>query len=426
MTTYFFEEKLNVPAVFDPDSGAWMKLPLCWEMGHPPVQKLINTIQQSVPHWRNKFEILAMLRQCNYETDEVIMTYLSLMDGDELSSTGVYDKAEGNEELKKANERIAYLEESLKIKNAELEQTQERNSQLRTQLNTTEETAKQLQIELTAMNSDFRVVKEKLQQQQEAKPPTPQTVHTATQVDTLSTPQTLHTSTPVETPQAPQIVHTPTPVEKPPTPQIVRVPTPVKRPIVSPSTVRAVKVSTASLSESLKQIQNALAGGMGGIQIVLKQAFGALAELKNKKHDNSKELEELRRLYHREVLQRKLLYNQLQELRGNIRVFCRCRHDSRVKVALEFPSDEEIRGKTTNGQSKSFQFDRVFTPSSTQEDVFQDTIQLITSCVDGYNVCIMAYGQTGENLKLQQSISRNKTDFVFLSKGGGIRLRIFE
>lgn len=47
------------------------------------------------------------------------------------------------------------------------------------------------------------------------------------------------------------------------------------------------------------------------------------------------------------------------------------------------------------GQKKSFRFDRVFFPTSTQEEVFQDTLPLITSCVDGYNVCIMAYGQTG-------------------------------
>ncbi len=27
--------------------------------------------------------------------------------------------------------------------------------------------------------------------------------------------------------------------------------------------------------------------------------------------------------------------------------------------------------------------------------VFEDTKPIITSCVDGYNVCILAYGQTG-------------------------------
>lgn len=32
---------------------------------------------------------------------------------------------------------------------------------------------------------------------------------------------------------------------------------------------------------------------------------------------------------------------------------------------------------------------------NTQSDVFKDTKHLIMSVVDGYNVCIFAYGQTG-------------------------------
>ena len=30
-----------------------------------------------------------------------------------------------------------------------------------------------------------------------------------------------------------------------------------------------------------------------------------------------------------------------------------------------------------------------------QSDVFRDTKHLMTSVIDGYNVCIFAYGQTG-------------------------------
>ncbi len=44
---------------------------------------------------------------------------------------------------------------------------------------------------------------------------------------------------------------------------------------------------------------------------------------------------------------------------------------------------------------QAFEFDRVFGPESTQEQVFGDVAQLVTSALDGYNVCIFAYGQTG-------------------------------
>ncbi|VDP90349.1 unnamed protein product [Echinostoma caproni] len=44
---------------------------------------------------------------------------------------------------------------------------------------------------------------------------------------------------------------------------------------------------------------------------------------------------------------------------------------------------------------ESFTFNRVFRPGATQLDVFEEIRPLIASCVDGYNVCIMAYGPTG-------------------------------
>lgn len=40
-------------------------------------------------------------------------------------------------------------------------------------------------------------------------------------------------------------------------------------------------------------------------------------------------------------------------------------------------------------------FDRVFNPNSTQEDVFNGLIPALDTVLEGYNACVLAYGQTG-------------------------------
>lgn len=47
------------------------------------------------------------------------------------------------------------------------------------------------------------------------------------------------------------------------------------------------------------------------------------------------------------------------------------------------------------GSKKEFSVDRVFDQESTQEDVFQEVKPILRSALDGHNVCILAYGQTG-------------------------------
>mmetsp|Transcript_32875 Transcript_32875/g.57426 ORF Transcript_32875/g.57426 Transcript_32875/m.57426 type:complete len:918 (+) Transcript_32875:953-3706(+) len=101
------------------------------------------------------------------------------------------------------------------------------------------------------------------------------------------------------------------------------------------------------------------------------------------------------------IRQRKLLHNQLEDLKGKIRVFCRVRPLNRSEIekgstnVLTISDDFTIHCETRTGQVKPFMYDAVFGPSSTQDQVFEDTQRLIQSAVDGYNVCIFAYGQTG-------------------------------
>lgn len=116
------------------------------------------------------------------------------------------------------------------------------------------------------------------------------------------------------------------------------------------------------------------------------------------------------KLRQEETLRRKL-FNQVQELKGNIRVMCRVRpthaeesdpasitfpdNDTDSKeVAVLGPSKQSATGKDITS-AYSYSFDRVFGPASQNGEVFEEISQLVQSALDGYNVCIFCYGQTG-------------------------------
>lgn len=111
----------------------------------------------------------------------------------------------------------------------------------------------------------------------------------------------------------------------------------------------------------------------------------------------------LKKKYTAECAVRRRLYNELIELRGNIRVFCRCRPLSADEISrgcssvVEVdPSQEtDLQYVPTEKERKSFKFDHVFGPADDQEAVFAESLPVVRSVMDGFNVCIFAYGQTG-------------------------------
>ncbi|KAI0515693.1 hypothetical protein KFK09_008359 [Dendrobium nobile] len=97
------------------------------------------------------------------------------------------------------------------------------------------------------------------------------------------------------------------------------------------------------------------------------------------------------------------LYNEVQELKGNIRVYCRLRPflpSQFAKSTVDYIGDNgELGLVNPSRQGKDshrvFKFNKVFGQTATQVQVFLDIQPLIRSVLDGYNVCIFAYGQTG-------------------------------
>lgn len=107
--------------------------------------------------------------------------------------------------------------------------------------------------------------------------------------------------------------------------------------------------------------------------------------------------------YRREMSERKRLHNLVQELKGNIRVFMRCRPPTQKEIdqfghdglCVSFPNPGEVKVVNEKSREKVWEFDEVFDTNTTQSQVYEEVSALVTSVLDGYNVCIFAYGQTG-------------------------------
>ena len=118
--------------------------------------------------------------------------------------------------------------------------------------------------------------------------------------------------------------------------------------------------------------------------------------------------------YIRESKERKRLHNLVAELKGNIRVFCRVRPANRDELAsgdkigitpagpselFVAASTETDNGKAVKKPSATFEFDRVFGPTSTQAEVFDEVSAIIAGLMrwrDLDNMCIALAGETND------------------------------
>ena len=93
-----------------------------------------------------------------------------------------------------------------------------------------------------------------------------------------------------------------------------------------------------------------------------------------------------------------------------------CTPESRCKVVVKTNDEGTSNGHGSNGHGRgllsspdhgdkklsanrkrnfSFNFDRIFNTNDSQGALFAEVSPLVTSCCDGYNVCVFAFGQTG-------------------------------
>lgn len=169
-----------------------------------------------------------------------------------------------------------------------------------------------------------------------------------------------------------------------------------------------IRQSFATFSSSLKTDLGESAGKK--LQKILSDSLTKSTtrfkrEVSEMEDRHRREMTDATERYKKEVVERKRLHNLVQELKGNIRVFMRARPPTTKEleqfgpdaVCINFPpcSDEnEIRLVNEKGREKTWEFDALFGLDSKQEDIFSEVSALVTSVLDGYNVCIFAYGQT--------------------------------
>ncbi|KAJ5209375.1 hypothetical protein N7449_003754 [Penicillium cf. viridicatum] len=171
--------------------------------------------------------------------------------------------------------------------------------------------------------------------------------------------------------------------------------------------------TTSSNSVTLESSVRALKARIEFLESGREEQSKSFERCNQQMMDAFAETEAVKEKLRREETLRRKLHNQVQELKGNIRVFCRVRPSLHSEPAsdltlMQYP-DETDDGKeinilgpeersslgTVNRKNNTFSFDRVFNPSTQNAEVFDEISQLVQSALDGYNVCIFCYGQTG-------------------------------
>ncbi|GME72941.1 unnamed protein product [Ambrosiozyma monospora] len=143
--------------------------------------------------------------------------------------------------------------------------------------------------------------------------------------------------------------------------------------------------------------------------------YDKLKEKSEKMVEDTQTLKE--KLLEEETARRKL-HNRLQEIKGNIRVFCRIKPeletssfphkitpllettDGKEHLSIsEVPNTDQrqlqFNSNKSNIKKFNFGFDKIFGMESSNSEIFGEISQLVQSALDGYNVCIFTYGQTG-------------------------------
>mmetsp|Transcript_118428 Transcript_118428/g.334818 ORF Transcript_118428/g.334818 Transcript_118428/m.334818 type:complete len:617 (-) Transcript_118428:131-1981(-) len=163
-----------------------------------------------------------------------------------------------------------------------------------------------------------------------------------------------------------------------------------------PELVGRVRSALSSQRQQVAELRSSVHAEVQKLPAALEEVLRSkVQELQQLAEAGSKEWKEK---YMAECDKRRKLHNLVQELKGNIRVYCRCRplNERESGSCISFPSAGEVQiYNEANATKKTWSFNEVYDMKTTQAMLFTGIRDLVVSMIDGYNVCIFAYGQTG-------------------------------
>ena len=150
--------------------------------------------------------------------------------------------------------------------------------------------------------------------------------------------------------------------------------------------IKRVTSDVAVLNREKESMKALTKQQLNEMKLALKSSLGAglLSQIKSVQKD----LKFMTDKYNKEYEERKKLHNTIQELKGNIRVYMRCRPPSRREideigedaVCVSYPAPGEVRVMNEKNREKTWEFDEVFNFDSTQARGIYRCVRLSDLC----------------------------------------------